>query len=66
MAVGPICIPTIREDVVRLRQADLVREAAEHELELLARDQDGRRRHAPAATRVSTRRHLPLRPVRTH
>ena len=68
MALGPTCIPTIREEIVRQQQADL------HDLQAraVAREAGGRRVHQTIARRgaVSTRdwlhRHRPLRLLHVH
>lgn len=70
MAIGMFCIPTIREEIVGLRQADIVREVDERQLELLALELLEHEPPAPvdreaAKTRVS-HRHWPMRPVHTH
>lgn len=69
MALGPTCIPTIREEVVRLQQADLLHPA---EASLLA-DEAGRRRdqktgarNSPVARHPWRHRHWPARAAHTH
>ena len=69
MAMGPTCIQTIREEVVRLQQADLLRAA---EANLLAYEA-GRRsaqktvaRNGWVATHPRRRRHWPARAAHTH
>ena len=49
IAVGMTCIPTLREEVVRLRQVDLLDQAEARQLELLAREIDEREPRAPVA-----------------
>lgn len=72
MAIGMTCTPTVREEVVRLRQADLLDEVAARQLELLAREADNRGPQEPAtrrgagAARSRSHRHWPARLVHTH
>lgn len=66
MALGMTCIPTIREEVVRLRQADIL-----HELENGAPAHEVAARRAQktidaAATQRPSRRHWQSRPVHIH
>ena len=65
MALDMTCIATIREDVLRLRHADLVDELDRRQLELASRE---RRTREPslAPTRRRRSQHWPLRPVRIH
>ena len=69
MALGATCIPTIREEIVRLQQADLLHAA---EASLLVHEA-GRRsaqktgaRNSPVATHPRRHRHWPLRASHTH
>ena len=72
MAIGMICIPTVREEVVRLRQADLLDEVDARQLELLAHGSDERepqKLDAPRGAAVARRlshRHWPVRLAHTH
>lgn len=69
MAMGATCIPTIREEVVRLHEADRLHGA---ELGMLANE--ARRRsaqktsagRAPLATHARPHGHWPLRAAHTH
>ena len=69
MAVGPTCIPTIREEVVRLQQADLLQAA---EASLLAHEAGRRSARktgagaSPVATHARRHRRWPLRAAHTH
>ena len=69
MAVGMTCIPTIREEVVRLHQADVLHEAEEG---LLARRANHRSApqtiasHRPAARHPRWRAHRPMRLTHSH
>lgn len=72
MAVGMSCIPTVREEIVRLRQAELIDEVDALQLELMARDRDERRAGEPVgrrnarAARARSHRHWPARLAHTH
>lgn len=69
MAIGMFSIPTIREEIVALRQADLDREIDARQLELLALETKSRALTASRAEvteRALSHRHWPLRPAHTH
>ena len=69
MAIGPLCIPTLREDVLRLRQAEILEDADVRRLELLARDAIVRAIPDSPARRARARhtlRHWPMRPAQIH
>lgn len=68
MAIGMFCIPTIREEIVGLRQADIVREVDERRLELLALESQApiAAHEAVPAETASPHRHWPMRPAHTH
>lgn len=69
MAIGPLCIPTLRQEVLKLRQADILEDADTRRLEVLARDAvecpapDSSAHRAEAGQRA---RHRPMRPAHTH
>lgn len=69
MSVGMFCIPTVREEIVALQQADVVREIDARQLELLARESKSEARRASRAEATEkplSHRHWPLRPAHTH
>ena len=72
MAIGMSCIPTVREEIVRLRQAELLAETDARQLELMASDADEPRVQERAGRRIAgtawthPRRHWPARLVHTH
>ena len=69
MALGATCIPTIREEVVRLQQADLLHAA---EASLLAHEAGRRSARktdasgSPVGTHPRRHRRWPLRAAHTH
>ena len=69
MALGATCIPTIREEVVRLQQADLLHAA---EASLLAHEAGRRSAHKTSARGSEVakhprwHRHRPLRAAHPH
>jgi hypothetical protein len=71
MAIGMTCIPTLREEVVRLRQVDLLDQVEARRLESLAHETTERarvlvaRHEAKGAPRRSHRR-WPARLAHTH
>ena len=69
MALGATCIPTIREEVVRLQQPDVIRESEATELAREAACSSARETtsgpRAPATRRPSLRHRL-LHPVHDH
>lgn len=72
MAIGVTCIPTVREEIVRLRQAELRAQMKARQLELLARDADERDPRVPVARRGAkgalrrSHRHWPARFAHIH
>ena len=66
MALGMTCIPTIHEEVARLRQADVLHKLENGALAHEVAAGSARKTIDAAATRRRPRRHWQLRPGHTH